>query len=128
MYQKLSNFFDRLEDRVRGRLSRYPGIYAFIAGTCMILFWRGIWIMTDGLSGTEASSGLVWVLISTVIMLLTGVFTTSFIGERIIISGLKGEKKDIEKTQAELEEDEDLLIRILREIRTIKKEVEGLKK
>ncbi|MEK7091420.1 MAG: hypothetical protein AAB900_00350, partial [Patescibacteria group bacterium] len=67
-------------------------------------------------------------LISTVIMLLTGVFTTSFIGERIIISGLKGEKKDIEKTQAELEEDEDLLIRILREIRTIKKEVEGLKK
>lgn len=33
----ITKFFDRLEDVVRHRLSRYPIIYAFIAGLAIVL-------------------------------------------------------------------------------------------
>lgn len=128
MRNKLVRLFDQLEDRVRSRLSNYPVIYAFIGGTCMILFWRGIWIMADDIFAPDFTSGLIWVVISSLIMLVTGIFVTSFIGDRIIITGLKGEKKDIEKTKDELEEEEDMLAKILREVRNLKREVNELKK
>ncbi len=42
----------------------------------------------------------------TLILLLTGVFVSAFIGNRLIISGLSGEKKLAEKTEEEIETEE----------------------
>ena len=126
MFKKIFNWFDRVEDFNRTRLSRYPIIYAFIGGTCMILFWRGIWDVADNFRAEV--SGFSLMIISMIVMLLTGIFVTSFIGEQIIISGLKGEKKDIEKTKDELEEEENILSKILTEVQELKKEVSELKK
>ncbi len=48
-------------------------------------------------------SGFGSVVISLLILLLTGLFVSFFVGDAIIISGLKREKKLIEKTEAEVD-------------------------
>jgi hypothetical protein len=47
---------------------------------------------------------LVW---ATIILLITGLFVSGFIGERIIISGLKKEKKATDKTEEEIGKEEN---------------------
>ena len=51
--------------------------------------------------------GLWWdgplsVLIGAVVLLMSGVFVSNFIGNEIIISGLRGEKKLAERTEKEV--------------------------
>lgn len=114
---KLLSFFDRLEDRIRKRLSRMPFLYALIGGTGVVLFWRGIWNFADYAVGYHFESRslgsvpLIWwdgplsVLAGTLLLLPTGVFVSSFIGNEVIITGLRGEKKLTEKTEAEIRDE-----------------------
>ena len=118
-YKKIYNLGDKFEDKARGRLSHYPIIYAFIGGTGIILFWRGVWHTADyimklffsvGDSVTSTSlSELPWwdgplsMLVGATLLLAVGLFVSSFIGNEIVISGLKKEKKIVEKTEEEVE-------------------------
>jgi hypothetical protein len=111
-------FFDKLEDRIRGWLSHYPILYALIGGVGIVLFWRGVWHTTDflmvwlnnlrfGASSISLAEAAWWdgplsLSAGAVILLMTGVFVTNFIGNEIIISGLRGEKKLAEKTEREV--------------------------
>lgn len=122
MFKFVSRFFDKLEDKVRATLSHRSIIYAFIGGATHVLFWRGIWITSDiirdygwgGIWTANQASGFwgwffyepVALLWSTGVLLLTGLFVAGFIGERIIISGLKQEKKITEKTSEEIRKEE----------------------
>ncbi|MFH1990494.1 MAG: hypothetical protein ABIJ19_01405 [Patescibacteria group bacterium] len=92
-------FFDKLEDKVRSRLSRRPILYAFLSGIGTVLFFRGVWMIADEFS---FMTGPVTFLISIVILLTTGVFVFHFVSDQIIISGLRQEKKLIEKTEKEV--------------------------
>lgn len=47
MLRKIEKTLDSLEDDVRGWLSRHPILYAFIGGTGVVIFWRGIWHTAD---------------------------------------------------------------------------------
>lgn len=95
-------FFDRAEDKIRGALSHYPIIYGFLGGIGVVLFWRGVWHISD-----EANLGSVAsVVLGSIILLITGVFVSTFIGNKVIISGLAGEKKFSEKTAEEIREEE----------------------
>lgn len=115
---KIIRWFDRFEDRVRIRLSRSPILYAFIGGTGVIVFWRGIWHTTDycmrlfsGFVRSSSSdlSGMLWwdgplsIVLGGGLLLITGVLVPSFIGNELIISGIRREKKMFEKTEEELE-------------------------
>jgi len=119
-FKKIYNLGDRLEDIVRGRLSHYPIIYAFIGGAGIIIFWRGVWhavdyftefFIADDSVASASIHKLPWwdgplsILIGTVLLLTIGLFVTSFIGNEIIISGLKKEKKITEKTEEEIGDD-----------------------
>lgn len=112
-------FFDKLEDHVRGFLSHYPIWYAIIGGIGIVLFWRGVWLTADYLVATAADGWmlqgfalrpieLLWwdgplsLLMGIAILLMTGVFVSNFIGNEIIITGLRGDKKISEKTEQEL--------------------------
>lgn len=110
-------FFDELENQIRGWLSHRPIIYGLIAGTGVVLFWRGVWHSMDlvmlvmanwqDMNELEMSGYLWWdgplsIVIGVVILLLSGVFVSSFIGNEVILSGLRGEKKLTEKTEREL--------------------------
>jgi hypothetical protein len=101
--KSIFNFFDKLEDKVRGKLSEYPIFYAFIAGTGIILVWRGIWHTVDQTPVLE--NGLVSIVVGSILLLITGVYVSAFIGNSVIMTGLRREKKLTEKTKEEIEEE-----------------------
>jgi len=92
-------FFDKLENKVRSRLSRQPILYALLSGIGIVLFFRGVWMIADTF---DFLTGFVTLIVSSAILLVTGVFVYHFVGDQIIISGLKRGKKLAEKTEAEV--------------------------
>lgn len=109
-YKKIFTFFDRTEDKVRGRLSKYPIIYAIVAGVSVVLFWRGVWHTTDILESRGGILGFIFsgplsLILSTLLLLLTGVFVSEFVGEMLILTGLKKEKKIFDKTEDEIKKE-----------------------
>lgn len=129
---RLYTFFDKMEDSLRSRLSRLPIVYAIIGGTSVVLFWRGVWNIADALE----RSGGVWAIlfsepislvISALVMLLSGIFVSFFIGDRIILSGLTHEKKVEEKTEAEVRAEAAILVNIVNKLEHIEKEISHLK-
>lgn len=123
---KIVKFFDKLEDKVRGALSHYPIIYGFLGGIGVVLFWRGVWHLSDEINLSSLAS----IILGSVILLITGVFVSTFIGNKVIISGLVGEKKISEKTEEEiktevqeLEDVEETLEKMDKKISALEKEV-----
>ena len=116
------HFFDRLEDHVRARLSRKPILYSLIGGVAIVLFWRGVWMLADEIGLSSISS----IIISIAIMLLTGLFVSFFVGDRIVLSGLRREKKLIEKTEEEIKVEESELLQVKKELHKIEQKLEGM--
>lgn len=132
MKKKLIRFFDRIEDKVRIRLSHRAIVYAFVGGAATLLFWRGAWRTFDeiekwgGIFGFLLSP-VVSLILSVIILLMSGLFVSVFIGERIIISGLKQEKKIFDKTESEIKEEEGLLFDVKSSIDNLKRDVNEIK-
>ena len=131
-YRKAVNFFDKLEDSIRGHLSRYPILYTLIGGIAIVLFWRGVWHTADLLQ--ERGGWLGWVfyeptnlLIVTVILLATGLFVSYFIGDTILMSGIKHEKKVTDRTEKEVKEEEERIRELRATVKEIKKELDEVK-
>lgn len=124
-FHKVFKFFDRLEDKVRAKLSRHPIVYTLIGGTAIVLFWKGVWETADLFPFLEGPAAI---LVSIVILLASGLFVSFFIGDRIIISGLKGEKKLAEKTEEEVKAETSMLTEMHEELHHIKEQLEDIKK
>ena len=132
MFTSIVGFFDKLEDKVRARLSHRSIVYALIGGVCTVLFWRGVWHTGDILMGQGGFWGsmfyepitIVW---TGIILLMTGLFVSNFIGERIVISGLKREKKVTDKTEDEVKKEGSEIARLEGKMDTLIKEIGNLK-
>ncbi|MEK7520193.1 MAG: hypothetical protein AAB581_03070 [Patescibacteria group bacterium] len=122
MVQKIVKFFDRAEDKARGALSRRPLAYAFVGGVGVVLFWRGVWHAADDYGLTSFAS----IVIGIAILLITGLFVSIFIGDRIILSGLRGEKKLAEKTEQEVRSEQNVLQDIKNKLDKVEREVESM--
>ncbi|MFA5131863.1 MAG: hypothetical protein WC444_00885 [Candidatus Paceibacterota bacterium] len=125
------NFFDKMEDHVRARLSRHAFIYTFIGGTGIVLFWRGIWHVADVLETIQGVPRVLFsplgsVILGATILLSTGLFVSVFVGESIIISGIKKDKKVIDRTEEEVASEMGEVERTLVLLVDLKKEVEKL--
>lgn len=108
---------------MRGFLSHYPMLYAIIGGFAVVIFWRGVWEVADQL---ELSA--LWSLVGSIlVMMATGLFVSFFIGDRIILSGLKREKKVAEKTEEEVRQEESILINLALRLERIEKEIREVK-
>lgn len=125
MLEKVNKFFDRLEDKIRGHLSHYPIVYAFIGGVGVILFWRGVWHTADLFA---FMTGPVSTIIGVALLLLVGLFVSFFIGDSIIITGIKSEKKLAEKTELEVETEKEELDEVRETVKEVEHEVEEIKK
>jgi hypothetical protein len=144
IYKAVYNAGDKLEDHVRGFLSHYPIVYAFVGGIGVVIFWRGVWHTADyimgsftavnaGISSVDLNLGVWWdgplsFIVGSALLLMTGVFVSNFIGNEIIISGLKGEKKIAEKTEKEVRTEEDRLAFVRDQVYLINQQMNGLKK
>ncbi|HBA45701.1 hypothetical protein A2W67_01325 [Candidatus Nomurabacteria bacterium RIFCSPLOWO2_02_40_28] len=122
LIKKIVKFFDRLEDKIRGKLSHYPILYGFIGGIGIVLFWRGVWHTADDLNIGSVTS----LVIAVTILLVTGVFVSAFIGNRLIISGLIGEKKLEEKEMKDIETEETQLKNLQSTLSRLEKKLEHL--
>ena len=135
----ITRFFDKLEDKVRFKLSNYPIIFAFIGGFAIVQFWRGVWHLTDLISeklnydpyGLESS--LFSIILASVILLMTGLYVSLFLtNDNIIVSGKKGESKKLfEKTEEEIRTEKMIMREELREelkIANLEQKVDSLVK
>lgn len=125
MVRKVVHFFDKLEDKVRSRLSRSPILYALIGGVGIVLFWRGVWDTADYFT---VLNGPISIVISITLLLMSGLFVSFFIGDHVIISGIKQEKKVVDQTEEELAEDSDKLDRITKKLEEMDDDLHDLKK
>lgn len=116
--KKILKFFDKLEDKVRASLARRPLIYALIGGIGIVLFWRGVWLTADKF---EFMTGPVSMLAGIAILMLIGLWVSVFVGDSIIISGLKNEHKTFEKARLEIEKESRNIEDIETEVRKIRK-------
>lgn len=141
--KSIINFFDKLEDKIRGRLSHYPILYAFLGGVGIVIFWRGVWHTVDfftevifsyQLNGSIDLGVLPWwdgpvsLMVGSILLLSTGLFVFDFIGSQAIISGLKGEKRLEEKTEEEIKTETEVIKEIEKEVKDIShrlNEIEG---
>ena len=132
MIKKIITFFDKLEDKIRGHLSRFPILYTLIGGVAIVLFWRGVWHTADMLAARGGLLGFLFyepvnLILVVLILLATGLFVSYFIGDTILISGIRHEKKVTDKTEREVQEEEVELKGIRTTIKEIKKDVEEIK-
>jgi hypothetical protein len=131
LFHSIDYLFDKMEDHIRARLSRHPFIYTFIGGSGVVLFWRGVWHTADILEHSSPLLGHIFsplgcIVLSVVILLSTGLFVSVFIGDSIIMSGVKHDKKIIEKTLADEEVEKADIEKVLVAIVDMKKELEAL--
>jgi|SRR3989338_96417 len=125
MLKKIVKFFDKSEDRIRAILSRHVIVYAIIGGAAIVLFWRGVWHTADLF---PFLTGPMSIIISAIVLLMTGLFASFFVGDRIILSGLKKEKKLVEKTEEEMKMDIEITKKILEKINKLEKDFEEIRK
>src|SRR3989344_3730536 len=133
IFKKIFKFFDRTEDKTRSKLSKYPVLYATVGAVGLVLLWRGGWVVGGSLSvfdnnpfdKTAFIDGAISIAASVVILLVSGLFVSFFIGDRIILSGLKKEKKMEEKTKDELDAEMNVVNKIEEKIEKIKESLSG---
>lgn len=83
----MKDTFLKIEDRARKYFERFPFIQAFMAGIGVILFWRGIWEVSD-MYGLDPRLSII---LGVLILGSVGLFVQTFVGNAIIIKNVKRE-------------------------------------
>lgn len=124
-FKKIIHFFDRLEDGLRANLSHWPIFYAFVGGVGIVLFWKGVWEFAELF---PQLFGIPSMILGLLLILPTGLFVSFFIGDNIILSGYKREKKLAERTEYELRSEIDAIKIMTQRIEHIEKGIRNLRR
>ncbi len=125
MFNRIICFFDQLEDKIRISFSHYPIAYAFVGGVGVVLFWRGIWETADLFPWF---TGPLSIVVGFLILLLSGLLVSVFIGDSIIMSGFNREKKLAEKTESEVRSEKDTIQYVVKELEEIDTDLKKIHK
>ncbi|OGF89673.1 hypothetical protein A3I27_00865 [Candidatus Giovannonibacteria bacterium RIFCSPLOWO2_02_FULL_43_11b] len=122
-------------------LSHRPGWYALIVGVGIVLFWRGVWHSVDqihtyfnyyslnpsiDLVASPWWDGPLSLFVGSIILYFTGAFISSFIGNELILSGLRGEKRLNQKTEVEVRSEMTAITDIKNSIKEINRTLDQL--
>jgi len=140
----MKNFASRLQQKITIFLSHRPGFYAVIVGVGIILFWRGVWHTADQVHtylnsyayqdlSIDSSMSPWWdgpfsLLVGIVILYFTGALISSFIGNELILSGLRGEKRLTEKTEGEVKDEVRAISDIKEALKSIENKIDDFEK
>lgn len=123
--KKLVTFFDRLEDKIRIKLSHSPILYSLIGAVGIILLWKGVWEVAELVPVLHGFGSIV---LGMAILLASGLLVSFFIGDSIILSGFKREKKLVDKTEKEiLQAEKTQTTEILAKLEHLEKDIHELK-
>lgn len=127
MFKKTISFFNKLDDKIRSRLSDRPVLYAVIAAIGIVLLWRGIWMIADDMG----VSGWASVIVGAVLLLITGVFVSAFIGNRVLLAGLRDQKKMSQQEkkcmELDLQHEHEAIDNISESLEGIKEDIDEMK-
>ncbi|HEY0220778.1 MAG TPA: hypothetical protein VGC58_00990, partial [Candidatus Paceibacterota bacterium] len=111
-------------------------LYSMIGGVGVVIFWRVVWHTADLFSYLLFNEGMIPAImifdgpislfLGTLILLLTGVFVSAFIGNRLIISGLSGDKKLAEKTEEEIRLEENQIKSMKDTLEKVEEEIQKI--
>lgn len=122
-------------------LSHHSFVYATIAGIGIVLFWRGVWHTADLVHAYASHSyaalsidtvqypwwdGPLSFVVGCVILFASKAFVSSFIGNELILSGLRTEKKLAQETESDLKGEVAAITEIKEEIGSIARKLEEL--
>ncbi len=129
----------KVRQKIQHALSHHPKLYAMLAGIAIVLFWRGVWHTVDylhanyqGFSGSTDANHIPWwdgpvsFITGSIILYFTGALISSFIGNELILSGLRGEKKLTQKTESEIKDEVSAIADIKDELESISRKLEEL--
>ena len=122
MIKKFLRYIFHIKTFIRHKLSHWPVLYAFIGSIGVVLIWRGVWMIADDMN----MSGFVSMALGVLISMSAGLFVSFFVGDSIIISGIKREKRIDEKTESEIKKEEVSLREIKKDLKLIKEEIEEI--
>jgi len=122
LIKDIKRSIEYIEMKVRHTLSHWPIVYAFLGSIGVVLIWRGVWVIADNINMSGWLSLFLGVLISVVI----GLFVSFFVGDNIIISGIKKQKRTDEKTEDEIKQEENTLVEIREDLEEIKEDLVGI--
>lgn len=122
-------------------LSHHSYIYATVVGIGIVLFWRGVWHTTDtfhmyvsnyGNSFTISANEHPWwdgplsFVVGCIILYITRAFVSSFIGNELILSGLRAEKRLTKMTEDDLKTEVSTISDIRDTLNVMTKKLEEL--
>ncbi len=132
MLRRVVRFFRKGDDRIRGWLTKRPVAYALVGGVGVVLFWKGVW---ETASLTPLLWGPLAVLAGAVLLTITGLLISVFLGDRLILADVSGEEKLVEKeehiaeqTEREVHSEKATTEYILNKIDKIDAELEHIEK
>jgi len=117
LFDKIYKFFDILEDKVRHWLSHWPLLYALVGIVGIVLTWRGVWHLADGVN----LSPWVSIFFGLAILLISGLLVAIAIGDEVLIGAWRGRRK---VTEVRLEETLTLVERV-EEIKKLLSKIEN---
>jgi len=120
--KEIVEFVENIGVKIRHTLSHWPVFYAFLGSIGVVLIWRGVWHIADEIGMSSWMSLFLGVVIS----IITGLFVSFFVGDKIIISGIKKEKRIDEKTEDEIRKEEITLSEIKEDLEEIREDIEDI--
>jgi hypothetical protein len=130
----------KLLTRVHIFLSHHSILYATVAGIGIVLFWRGVWHSADvvhyliehALSDGSSTLQYVWwdgplsFVVGVLILWFTRAYVSSFIGNELILSGLRTEEKITKETEGEVKTELHAITDIKEDLEAISENLEEL--
>ena len=99
-------------------------MYALVGAVGIILLWKGVWEIAEGIPGLF---GIGSVIMGVIILLASGLLVSFFIGDSIIMSGFKREKKLAEKTESEVKAERVIIDEVIQKLDHIEHDLDDLR-